>query len=138
MQGMKLFKYRPFKKLRIDNGDGSIMMIRWYITGIAGLKLHKFIASDKDCMHDHPWAFVSVMLWGSYIEETDAGQKTISSPAVMYRRAEHKHRILYTGKTCWTLVLTFRRVREWGFFTKEGWVQWFNYFRKGNRAQCGD
>jgi hypothetical protein len=29
---------------------------------------HKFLISDDDCLHDHPWPFISVMLWGGYYE----------------------------------------------------------------------
>lgn len=32
--------------------------------------LHVFHRSDHDEMHDHPWPFVSVILWRGYVEET--------------------------------------------------------------------
>lgn len=36
--------------------------------------LHKFHRSDHDVMHDHPWAFVSLILWRGYVEETPRGE----------------------------------------------------------------
>ena len=30
--------------------------------------LHKFLKSDPDDLHDHPWDFISIILWGGYWE----------------------------------------------------------------------
>ena len=40
--------------------------------------LHKFVADDwsRD-MHDHPKRFVSIGLWGSYVEETPTGDRLL-------------------------------------------------------------
>lgn len=32
--------------------------------------LHKFHRDDSDELHDHPWHFISIVLWNGYIEET--------------------------------------------------------------------
>lgn len=116
------------KRLDIEDGSGKVMLIRWTLFDkkFISVKFHKFIKSDIDCMHDHPWSFISIMVWGSYLEETDNGLSFKGAPCIMFRKATHKHRVLF-HKPCYTVVITFKRVREWGFWTKEGWVKWWRY-----------
>lgn len=63
---------------------------------------------------------------------------------VLFRRAKHRHRVqlirgwraasAYPGGGCyvplpaWTLIIRGPYVREWGFFTKQGWQHWKHYF----------
>jgi hypothetical protein len=54
-------------------GDGdSAYLTRYRFPRIGPFRpaLHVFHRSDHDEMHDHPWPFVSVILWRGYIEET--------------------------------------------------------------------
>ena len=57
------------------NGNGRCPYLhRWCLLVLprgVRLYLHKFIGSDwsRD-LHDHPKRFISIGLWGSYIEET--------------------------------------------------------------------
>ena len=50
---------------------------RWNLMYRKGftVKLHRFLRSDpaRD-LHDHPWDFVSIILWGGYYEETESGE----------------------------------------------------------------
>lgn len=60
----------PFKKQIIRHEDGTPYMIRRAInTPLGGIKLHHILLSDedRDC-HDHPWSFLSIILWGGYFE----------------------------------------------------------------------
>jgi hypothetical protein len=94
--------------------------------------LHKFINSDPDRnLHDHPWNFISFILWRGYVEETPGGVKKRKYPGmILYRPANWAHRVHIT-KPAWTLVLTFKKKREWGFHTLKGWIhnQKFVHFR---------
>lgn len=56
-----------------SRGDGqSPYLIRWTLLSckLGAIYLHKFLRSDSDEHHDHPWAFVSLILWRGYLEET--------------------------------------------------------------------
>lgn len=61
-----------------SRGDGGVpYMSRYRIfewTRFGGLYLHIFHRSDHDVMHDHPWAFASLILSAGYIEATPGGQ----------------------------------------------------------------
>lgn len=92
------------------------------------LYLHKFTGNDwsRD-RHDHPKRFISVGLWGSYLEETTAGFKRYRAPWIRTFPAHHQHRLTTPWGTCWTLVLVLRTEREWGFWHDGIWVHWRDY-----------
>jgi hypothetical protein len=123
----KLFKHRD-----ILRDDSAIYMRRYYIlnTPWFRLRLHHIFLSDYDCLHDHPWNFLSILLKGEYIERRGVGvyeiDKIYKAGDILYRRAEDRHRLII-NKPVWSLVFMFKRRREWGFWTKQGWLPWFKY-----------
>jgi hypothetical protein len=54
--------------------DGTIFMTRYTLLkrNALSIKIHRFRRSDEE-MHDHPWAFFSLVLWRGYVEETPNG-----------------------------------------------------------------
>ena len=118
----------------------TLFSCKWF-----SIKLHHILISDEDCLHDHPWAFISIGLWGSYLEYRqwdpqilrdfrNKAQYTVATethrryraPWIIYRPANSIHR-LELKKPVWTLVITFKKVRQWGFWTRKGWIPWFKY-----------
>lgn len=95
------------------------------------VKIHNILLSDDNCLHDHPWQFVSLILWGGYVEHTEKGSKIYHPGQLLKRPAEFKHR-LEIHQPAWTLVVTFKKTREWGFWAPEGFVKWFNYKPNNN------
>lgn len=66
---------RLFQREEMD-GDGrcETYLVRWTLLklwGGIGVYLHHFVGDDwsRD-LHDHPKRFISIGLWGSYVEET--------------------------------------------------------------------
>lgn len=137
------------KKVITRSGDGEHIpyLVRWslFSTSWFSIKLHHILISDEDCLHDHPWAFISIGLWGSYLEHrsrivglraeqggpwpTEHSYKLYRAPWIIYRSAHSIHR-LELKKPVWTLVITFKKVRQWGFWTRQGWIPWFKYSPK--------
>ncbi len=121
----------------VDTGDPlsdpvGPLLIRWILVRVPlfGIYLHKLCRSDYDrALHDHPWPFVSIVLWGGYWEVHD--QSTQDRPvwlwrgagSVAYRPADWRHRIVLNCPA-WTLILVGRRCRPWGFWLPEGWCWW--------------
>jgi hypothetical protein len=62
---------------------------------------------------------------------------------VIFRRATDAHRLVLDGATpSWSLFITGRNVRRWGFWCPQGWVEFSKFVRKtedGNErgAGCG-
>lgn len=100
----------------------TIPLLQWTI------KLHKICRADDDrCHHDHPWWFIRLILWGGYEETVGENHRPISRRPgnVSFCPINFQHRItkLY-GDSSWSLVITGSRTKEWGFFTRQGFMQW--------------
>lgn len=129
----------PRKVIGEDCPDKGPLMIRYYLirTRWFGVYLHKFLRSDERTMHDHPWWFWSLILVGEYIEHMSyalmGGYRRVGS--IAYRPAKWVHRVELLAdimpegsagpfcqyKPVWSLVLAGRKVREWGFWERDGW-----------------
>lgn len=115
----------------------------------AGLFIHRLDLPDpgRD-LHDHPWAFVSLVLRGGYSEvwcsdvrtvpaweQALAGERSMNDvPSSTWgtrrwrRWSIHAmplgvaHRIVDVEPGTVTLVLRGRKARVWGFYQPDGWV----------------
>lgn len=125
-------------KRTITDCNGNPYLTRWYLlrTRWLGIWIHKFHRSDEDrAPHDHPFSFLSIILTGGYWEwvPDKTGKLTRTwyrAGSILFRRAEHQHRIEVRPETTpFTLIFRFRRRREWGFHTSEGFVPWQTWWR---------
>ena len=144
-------KFLWIKKKVITRWNRKPYLIRYTLmtTPWFSVKIHKILESDDYCLHDHPWSFLSIVLKNGYTEYSfgkNLGyvkypgekmrapfKKQIKAPAILFRRANWAHR-LEIDKPATTLVITFKKTRQWGFFTTKGWVKWFNY-RQENQCE---
>jgi hypothetical protein len=111
-------------------GSWSVYLTRWAIVDKWGYQmcLHKFHRSDPDDQHDHPWGFVSIILWRGYYEHTPKGVKRIRPGMILVRPAEWVHSVkLVDEKPAYTLIFKGPRKRDWGFHTLLGWIPWKKY-----------
>jgi hypothetical protein len=107
--------------------------------------LHKFLKSDPDDVHDHPWPYATLILKGGYYEwipefnsvGEKIGEKRMWRGPGHFRvcSATSYHRIeLCEDVDCWTMFMPGPQKREWGFLVKNKWVQHEQYLesRKTN------
>lgn len=120
-----------YAKERFDIGrpDTGTYLTRWTLYGTrfhsdgTVVFLHRFHRSDADgALHDHPWPFTSLILFGGYYEHT-AGRdgkvrrRWYGPRRVLRRPADYRHRVeLPAGRDCWTLVVRGVKVKSWSFF----------------------
>ena len=140
-ESMRLFQKKTIYGCEARGDAESAYLTRYcLIAGRFGqVAVHVFHRSDADDLHDHPWPFLSFILWRGYVEVTDEirdrhiariGRRKIPG-MMLFRRPEHQHRVeLIDGKKAVTLVVMGPIVREWGFLTSEGWKQWRRYFQE--------
>lgn len=95
------------------------------------VKIHNILLSDHICQHDHPWAFITLLIKGGYVEYTPKGSKVYGRFSLLYRPANYLHR-LEIHQPVWSIVITFKKVRLWGFQTPKGWIAWFKYTPSNN------
>ena len=110
--------------------------------------LHKFLKSDPDDLHDHPWPYATVILKGGYWEWTPVfNNQGVKIAEFQHWRgpghvrvcgATSYHRIeLDPNVTCWTLFMPGPKQREWGFLSKGKWIQWEQYLA-GRKSNAGN
>jgi len=103
--------------------------------------IHKFLKSDPDDVHDHPWPYATLILKGGYYEwipEFDSqglqvGEKRHWRGTGHFRvcSSHSYHRIeLSPGITAWTLFMPGPQRREWGFLVNNKWIRNDQYLQE--------
>lgn len=132
-----------FMKFRnIGPNDEDVYLARIYLvkTPWFSVMLHRIFRPDRQRdLHDHPWNFRSFVLWGHYMEEYRDAAGGAPDSAVLQRRivrwynrktTQDRHRIAWCSRSpVWTLVITGRDKRTWGFWVEDGtrFVKWKDY-----------
>lgn len=97
--------------------QGEKFMERYYVATLGGWRLyiHRFVASDPDCVHDHPWRYgFSLILSGWYLEEKRDRTRVRKWFNVV--NGDTFHRVIVPiGGEAWTLFAHNRRCKAWGF-----------------------
>ena len=116
---------------------------KWFPFNIT---LHKIVKSDDPIFHDHPWAYMTIILKGGYWEWTpvfnNEGKKiaefqTWRGPgSIVMRGAKEYHRLELDPDVgpATTLFFMGPQQREWGFLVdktkqKTQWIQWEHYLQ---------
>ena len=127
-----------FKFVVIDSDVNGAYLVRFKIFRCPWFKIfvHHILRSDEDSeLHDHPWNFVSIILWSGYHEilpwKGDARipewPRRIRAGDVVRHRAADAHRLVL-DRPAWTLVFVTGKKRHWGFWTQDGWVPYEVFF----------
>lgn len=142
----KLFSKKIISR-QAPNGSTEIYLIRYHLipnNKYLNIYLHNFLGSDLDeALHDHPWPSIGVLLNGCYnehvpknLKEWYAGSRETKIikryPFIpVYRSADTIHRIeLIDNKPVWTLFITGKWTRNWGFWCSFGFVDNENFLTK--------
>lgn len=127
------------KRVIMDRVDNEPYLERYYVflkdrTRFPfNIFLHKFLKSDPDDVHDHPWPYATLILKGGYYEWTPVfnDKKDMIGEICTWRGPGHfrtcsansYHRIeLDPNVTAWTLFMPGPQKREWGFLVKNKWI----------------
>ena len=144
---LKLLNRMGRKRIVMDRVENEPYLERYYLflkerdRFPFNVFLHKFLKSDPDDVHDHPWPYTTIILRGGYWEWIpifdSVGRKTgeiqhwrgpghfRTCSATSYHRIE-----LDPNITAWTLFMPGPKQREWGFLVKNKWVQWQEYLQQ--------
>lgn len=126
------------KEIRSKAGDLYFQRFALIERDSFSVYVHHILRKDEDAhLHDHPWPFWGIILWGSYIE-------VIFTPEAKEFRLRTRypltfghlpamgtyHKILeLLSKDVWTLVITGKRQPAWGYWIPEKgyWVESSEY-----------
>ena len=141
------------RRIIMDRVNDEPYLERYYIfmkdrieTFPFNIFIHKFLKSDPDDLHDHPWGFFTFIIAGGYWEYqcedeppckdvdkavvTDEAERNVvkkwRGPGFFQSvTAHHTHRIEIDPESpaCWTLFVPRLRVQKWGFFKNNNWIE---------------
>ena len=127
----KLFESWGRYRIILDRVDNQPYLERYYVflrdreRFPFNVFVHKFLKSDTEDVHDHPWPYATLILRGGYNEYTPNFENgKMVSETKHWRGPGHfricssnsYHRIeLSPGVTAWTLFMPGPHKREWGF-----------------------
>jgi hypothetical protein len=106
---------------------GDLKLLNFKIKPMFNVLVHNITESEGDDMHDHPWDFLSIILYGGYFETTPKGRKWYGPGSIIYRKADTPHRIEVHSKGVWTLFIHGKEKREWGFIKDNNWLHYTKY-----------
>ena len=144
---LKLLEKLGRKRIVMDRVENEPYLERYYIflkerkRFPFNVFLHKFLKSDPDDVHDHPWPYATLILKGGYWEWTprfdDQGNKITElvrwcgPGSFRWASANTYHRVeLDPDVECWTLFMPGVKQREWGFLVRNQWIQWEEYLKQ--------
>lgn len=92
-------------------------MRRWVLDlGLFAVRFHRWTASDDArAFHDHPWWFLTLVLWGGYTDVSPSGRDRLSVGSIRFRPASHRHTV-EVDRLTWTMLITGAPRRRWGFW----------------------
>lgn len=94
-------------------------VIRWRleVRGLGSVRVHHWLSSDDPrAYHDHPWWFLTLVVKGGYTDSNPRRDDHLQAPAVRFRSALHQHTVYPDAGGAWTILLTGRPLRAWGFW----------------------
>lgn len=135
----KLFKSLDRYRVIMDRQDNEPYLERYYFflkdrdRFPFNIFVHKFLKSDPDAPHDHPWPYFTLILTGGYWEWIpqfdERGRMTCEigkwrGPGhFRFCRATSYHRIeVDPTVSTYTLFVPGPKQREWGFLKRVGRV----------------
>lgn len=138
-----------YRKGHLTHADGSLYMGRWglFETTWLSARVHYIASDDYDrALHDHPWAFVSLVLSGGYEEirpevndennwmpQSDGSLVEVwhsswrGAGSIAYRRPTDRHMVVGVRPGTYTLFFYGRARQWWGFYTRTGKVFWQDF-----------
>lgn len=127
---MKLIKEIRSKEGKLHFRRWQLLKTRWF-----SIYIHGIYATDQDKhLHNHPWDYKSIVLKGSYIEETNSGTNTLQFGTITSRNGKDYHKIkTLLTKSVYTLFIVSPVKRVWGYQVDGSWMNHEEYRKLKNQ-----
>lgn len=103
------------------------------------IRVHHFMRSDdKRFYHDHAWWFLTFVLKGTYTDVSASGRDLLKRFSFRYRPAHHAHYVDVPLGGCWTVLVTGKPARKWGFWVDGKLKRPLKYFDKYGHPPCSE
>ena len=128
--------FRLIKEIKSKTGEIHFRRYLLFSTPWFHCYLHRIYKADQDLhLHNHPWNFWGMVLWGGYLEKTSEGIKTrgFLSCGGGNRKYFHKIEEMITSPTT-TLFFVGKKTYPWGYKTSEGIIEQSVYRERKNQG----
>lgn len=140
-------KYFVITGRPINNTETVPYLMRYFVfrSSFFNIYIHRFLRSDADELHDHPWNFGTYVVEGEYKEHTFYGVNHRKEGSFAYRRSTDFHRVEVDknrsmdeiNEAPLTLFFSGPRKKEWGFMSrnygyshaKPRWIPYWEYLK---------
>jgi hypothetical protein len=154
-------KFKPFQlRWRESLGRPECpYLYRWVFNfGLFSIRVHHWLRSDdKRYFHNHPWAFISIVLKGGYTDvsvplpgqwktpilatiSTHNGSMVnsdkLKAGSIRYRPSNHRHYVDVPKGGCWSLLLCGPQIRKWGFWVNDKFYRPLRFFSRHGHPPC--
>ena len=111
---------------------------RWRIDlPFGSIRVHHWLSHDDPrAVHDHPWWFLTFVVKGGYTDFTPGGKEHLRPGSIRYRPAPHQHTVVPDPGGCWTILITGRSLRKWGFWPKGKFIRANKFFLTYGHHPC--
>ena len=94
------------------------LLARTSAKGVERVLFHVFHMDDPDPLHNHPWWWGRIILWGRYREHYLDGTYADCGPRhiVWMREAKEAHRVELLSDKVYTIFFHGARTNVWGFY----------------------
>lgn len=138
--------------IRGGDENDTVYLVRYIVfkSKYGCIYIHRFMRSDNDTPHDHPWNFFTYVISGGYTEvfyDRNKPERNLSSlwrrstntrtpGSIAYRKATDVHQVVTDKERTmdeiadapFTICVMGPRIREWGFWADSTtWVDWRKY-----------
>ena len=110
----------------LPSHNGGVCCVRYSILGLINKVCINVIYADLEDFHDHPWNYVSIILWGGYKEsqwkDGKVTSKTYGPGSILIRKHNQFHKLEPTGKKTITLFWKGKKKRDFINWVKDNTI----------------
>lgn len=103
------------------------------------IRIHKWYRSDdKRFMHNHAFNFITIVLYGGYMDVSTEGNDIMSVGSIRYRKANHTHYVKEPKHGTITLLFCGPKIQNWGFIVKGKIMRPLRFFSRYGHPDCNE
>ena len=117
--------FKIVKEIRDTKGQLRFTRRHIFSTPWFHCYIHRILHQDDDFhLHNHPWTFLGIILWGGYEERTPkGGSRNRRIGSIGYGGLGYYHKVAKIFGPTTSLFFTGVKRYDWGYMTSEGFIQ---------------
>jgi len=122
----------------IKSKEGVVHFKRWQLlkTPWFSIYFHGIYKADEDLhLHNHPWNYTSICVWGSFFEASEHSMTLVSPLTISRQKSSRFHKIWkLQSKAVYTLFFVSNRVEgDWGYLVDGKFIDHKTYRKLKNK-----